>query len=126
MRGLVWFAVTLAVAVLINAAVFGYFNLHSQDNFLMLDNGEMFPEWYGSAETDTVSADEMFWVPYEWETRGDTIYSNHGNYPSIVPFEPGMTIYPGQTVILDSITILIHRPEFDSLNYLLPVDKTKI
>lgn len=79
---LVWFAVILAVAALINAVALGYFGLHNHDDFLEMD------------ANNTAKIE-----PY-WNDDG-TIQWNDTTYSSTVPFTQGMTIMPGQSATVE-------------------------
>jgi len=85
---LAWFAIVFAIAALINSIVVGYFGLHSHD---VLDANDTITEipfhnWDFSGGTNLNRI-----------VRDDTVHSEaYGSYPAEVPFEQGMTLFPGQ------------------------------
>ena len=108
---LVWLAVGLAVVALVNSAIVGYFGLHSHDDFLKIGANDTITKmpWYDDGTIEWIpDGGTIEWVPENPdadETGSGFIQWNDTTYSETVPFEQGMTLYPGQsatnTIALD-------------------------
>jgi len=96
-----WFAIGFASNGVINLIFAGYFDSHDE-----LDANNTI------TKMPLRSGDDDFSIVYDtdlgWIVRDDTVHSKaYGSYPAEVPFEQGMTIYPGQsatmTVIMNDV-----------------------
>lgn len=110
-----WFAIGFAIVAFINSIVVGYFGLHSHDELDANDTIISLPR-IGAKKGEVLQKDGsggLRWedykltrynnsINYPWTVIDDTVHSEaYGSYPAEVPFEQGMTLYPGQSATIN-------------------------